>query len=73
MVPDIGLMIGIVGVIIGFYIVTRMLQIYNLEKTTSGTQLLCVVTMLVAIVGMVGLVLLGIDLLMSGLKTASAF
>lgn len=72
MLPAIGLMVAATGGMIGFYIITRMAEIFQSEDASTGVEIFAVITVLVALAGMALLVLMSIDLVTAATSTAES-
>lgn len=72
MLPAIGLMVAATGGMIGFYIITRMAEIFQSEDASTGVEIFAVITVLVALAGMALLALMSIDLVTAATSTAES-
>lgn len=52
-------MIQIIGLIIGTYVFTRMVELFNAKETGTFTSVLALLTAVVAVLGTIGLFLSG--------------
>lgn len=66
MIPTIGLMVGVLGVMVGLYIITRMNELASRDDSSSFLPML---TAVVAIVGIAALAFLSFSLISASVST----
>lgn len=62
MIPTIGLMVAIVGIVVCVYVLAQSIRTSQLEGTSPGVRLVLLLAALVALAGAVGLMSLASDL-----------
>ncbi len=72
MIPTIGLMVAVVGIVVCVYVLAQSVRTSQLEGTSAGVRIVLLLAALVALGGVVGLMSLANDLVTSSTQHAAS-